>query len=292
VSDGDVTTGAAPGDTCLVVYVAERTSPEQVQALVAQAAGVSASSLASSVPTRAVQVGIVDAQPHRFRARPAPGGVSVGHVRITAGTIGALVTGRSAPRDRRMLILSNNHVLANVNDAAFADPVLQPGPTDGGVNPADQVGVLDRFVRLDFTAANFVDCATAWCWPDRVSLEHVYLSGGNQQHFRVGSEPIAPALEMSVTKSGRTTQVTTGRITGIGGTVNVNYTGGRTAHFQDVISITGNSGFFSQGGDSGSLIMTNNPDRRPVGLLFAGGSGTTFACRIERVLEALDIRFL
>ena len=59
--------------------------------------------------------------------------------------------------------------LANGNDAKFADPILQPGPTDGGVNPADQVGVLDRFVRLDFTAANFVDCATAWCWLPRPS---------------------------------------------------------------------------------------------------------------------------
>lgn len=293
LSDGDVTTGAAPGDPCLVVYVAEPASPDQVQALVAQAAGVSASSLASSVPTRGVRVGIVDAQPHRFRARPqAPAGVSVGHPKITAGTFGALVTGRSAPRDRRMLILSNNHVLANVNDAAFADPILQPGPTDGGVNPADQVGVLDRFVALKFAEPNFVDCATAWCWPDRVRAEHVYLSGGSQQFFRMSSQPIPPVLEMAVTKSGRTTQVTTGRITGIGSTINVNFAGGRTAHFQDVISVTGNSGLFSQGGDSGSLIMTNNTERRPVGLLFAGGGGTTFACRVDRVLDALDIRFL
>jgi hypothetical protein len=293
LSDGDVTTGVPPGAPCLVVYVAERTSPDQVQALVAEAAGVSASALASSVPTRGVRVGIIDAQPHRFRARPqAPAGASVGHPRITAGTIGALVTGRSAPRDKRMLILSNNHVLANVNDAGFGDPIIQPGPTDGGVSPADQVGVLDRFVTINFDKPNYVDAATAWCWPDRVRRDHVFLSGGSPQYFQMGSTPIVPVLEMAVTKSGRTTQVTTGRITGIGGTVNVNYAGGRTAHFQDVISITGHSGFFSQGGDSGSVIMTNNAERRPVGLLFAGGGGTTFACRIERVLDALDIRFV
>ena len=137
-----------------------------------------------------------------------------------------------------------------------------------------------------------MDCATAWCWPDRVRAEHVYLSGGSQQYFRMSSQPTPPVLEMAVTKSGRTTQVTTGRITGIGSTINVNFAGGRTAHFQDVISVTGNSGLFSQGGDSGSLIMTNNTERRPVGLLFAGGGGTTFACRVDRVLDALDIRFL
>jgi len=216
----------------------------------------------------------------------------VGHPKITAGTVGAFVTGRSAPRDRRILILSNNHVLADVNGGAFGDPILQPGPSDGGVDPADEVGVLERYITINFDGPNYVDCATAWCWPDRVRQEHVFLSGGVPQYFRMGSEPIVPVLEMSVTKSGRTTQVTTGRITGIGGTVNVNYAGGRTAHFQDVISITGNSGFFSQGGDSGSCIMANNTERRPVGLLFAGGGATTFACRMERVLDALEVRFL
>ena len=293
VSDGDIATGGPPGAPCLVVYLGEPASSDQVQALVAEAAGVSASALAESVPTRGVRVGIIDAQPHRFRARPqAPAGVSVGHPKVTAGTIGAFVTGRSAPRDNRMLMLSNNHVLANVNEAAFGDPILQPGPMDGGVNPADQVGVLDRFVTLNFGGTNYVDCATAWCWPDRVRPEQVYLSGGNPQYFRMGSEPILPAVNMAVTKSGRTTQVTTGRITGISGPTNVRYPNGRTAHFEEVISITGFTGSFSDGGDSGSCIMTNDTAHRPVGLLFAGGFGTTFAIRIDRVLDALEIRFL
>ncbi|GAA5118968.1 hypothetical protein GCM10023320_23930 [Pseudonocardia adelaidensis] len=238
-------------------------------------------------------MGIIDAQPHRFRARPeAPAGVSVGHEKVTAGTIGAIVTGRSAPRDKRMLMLSNNHVLANVNDAAYGDAILQPGPMDGGVNPADQVGVLDRFVTLNFDGTNYVDCATAWCWPDRVRPEQVYLSGGNPQYFLMGSEPILPTVNMAVTKSGRTTQVTTGRITGVSGPTNVRYANGRTAHFEEVISITGFTGAFSAGGDSGSCIVTHDTAHRPVGLLFAGGFGVTFAIRIDRVLDALDIRFL
>jgi hypothetical protein len=292
VSNGDIATGAPPGAPCLVVYLAEQASSDQVQALVAQAAGVSASALADSVPTRGVRVGIIDAQPHRYRARPqAPAGVSVGHFKITAGTIGAFVTGRSAPRDNRMLMLSNNHVLANVNDAAFGDAVLQPGPADGGVNPADQVGVLDRFVTINFGGTNYVDCATAWCWPDRVRTEQVYLSGGNPQYFRMDSDPIVPVVNMAVTKSGRTTQVTTGRITSVSGTANVSYNG-RIAHFEEVISIAGFTGSFSDGGDSGSCIMTNDTAHRPVGLLFAGGGGTTFAIRVDRVLDALDIRFL
>jgi len=96
---------------------------------------------------------------------------------------------------------------------------------------------------------------------------------------------------MPVMKSGRTTQVTTGRITGISATINVRYAD-RMAHFEDAISITGDSDLFSQGGDSGSAIMTNDEQRQPVGLLFAGAGGTTYACRIDRVMDALDIRFL
>ena len=44
--------------------------------------------------------------------RPAPGGISVGHFAITAGTPGCFARGRTAPRSNRVLMLSNNHVLA------------------------------------------------------------------------------------------------------------------------------------------------------------------------------------
>ena len=47
--------------------------------------------------------------------------------------------------------------------------------------------------------------------------------------------------------------------------------------------------FFSLGGDSGSSIWTWDAARRPVGLLFAGGGGVTFANRMDRVMTALDI---
>jgi hypothetical protein len=141
VNGGDTTAAAVPGSPCLVVYVAEPAPDEQVHDMAAQAAGVSSQALTADVPIKVVRVGIVEAQPHRFRLRQAPAGVSVGHVRITAGTIGCFVTGRSAPRSNRMLMLSNNHVLANVNSAAAGDVIIQPGPVDGGSSPSDQVAM-------------------------------------------------------------------------------------------------------------------------------------------------------
>jgi hypothetical protein len=261
---------------------------DQVKAAVVDSMGIRAAA-SDSVPMNIVVTGIIDAYPHRFRTRPAPGGVSVGHFRITAGTIGCLAVGRSAPRSSRRLILSNNHVLAKSNNAVFGDCIAQPGPTDGGRCPADQIAMLERFVPINFAGGvNFVDCATGWAWPDRVRQDLVYLRSGVQTYFRISRAPVAPVLGMLVGKSGRTTQLTQGQITGVGATVQVNYNG-RLALFQDQIEIRGTSGLFSAGGDSGSSIWTWNPLRNPVGLLFAGGGDLTFANRITRVLAALDI---
>lgn len=288
-----LSSGLEPGRQALNLYVVERTSADEVRSVVVEAMGVSAAA-SEDVPVNVIVTGLIDAQPHRFRIRPAPGGVSVAHFRVTAGTIGCLSIGRSAPRNSRLMILSNNHVLANSNGAAFGDCICQPGPADGGRCPVDQIAILERFVPIVFGGApNFVDCATGWCWPDRVRKELVYLVGGQPQFFRIGSVPVAPQLNMAVGKSGRTTQLTRGTIIDVSATINVNYGGGRVALFRDQISIRGAGGtLFSAGGDSGSSIWTWDSSRRPVGLLFAGGGGITFANKMSRVLAALDINLV
>jgi hypothetical protein len=95
---------------------------------------------------------------------------------------------------------------------------------------------------------------------------------------------------MSVGKTGRTTQLRQGTINAINVTVNVSFGAGRVAQFRDQISIQGAD--FSRPGDSGSLIWQWAAGLRPVGLLFAGGGGTTFGNRITRVLSALDVRMV
>lgn len=277
-----------PGQPSLAVFTVERVEQSQ---FMAEIAGVAGTRALSEMSITQVPVGIVDAQPHRFRIRPAPGGVSVGHFNITAGTLGCLSTGTRAPRNQRLMVLSNNHVLANSNAARLGDCISQPGPADGGRCPADQIAILERFVPIRFGSGfNYVDCATGWAWPDRVRRELIYLSAGRRRFFRVGSNPIAPSVGMLVGKSGRTTQLRQGRVTAINVTVNVNYGSAGVAQFRDQIAIRGLSGDFSAGGDSGSLIWQWTTGVRPVGLLFAGGGGTTFGNRITRVLSALDIR--
>lgn len=284
--------GAAPGEPVLEVYTIEDEAPSETRARLASAAGVQA--LASTdFPIHVVKTGIVDAFQHRMRLRPAPGGISVGHFRITAGTLGCLSRGRSAPRSSRLMVLSNNHVLANVNAGALGDSIIQQGAFDGGHTPADQIAILERFVPINFSGGNnTVDCATGWAWPDRVRAELMYVSGGAIRLFRVGSTPVGAVPGMTVGKSGRTTQLTSGRVMAVGVTVNVNYGNGRVGRFINQMSIRSPQGDFSQGGDSGSLIWTWDARRAPVGLLFAGGGGTTFANRIGDVLNALDINLV
>ena len=77
--------------------------------------------------------------------RPVPGGISIGHTEITAGTFGCLVK-----RGSDTYILSNNHVIANSNDAQVGDVIIQPGPVDGGTSPADDIARLAEFIPMSY----------------------------------------------------------------------------------------------------------------------------------------------
>ena len=82
------------------------------------------------------------------RVRPLVPGHSIGHPDITAGTLGCFVK-----HDGKLCILSNNHVLANVNRASIGDPILQPGKHDGGTS-ADKVATLKNFIHIDMLESN------------------------------------------------------------------------------------------------------------------------------------------
>jgi hypothetical protein len=97
---------------------------------------------------------------------------------------------------------------------------------------------------------------------------------------------------MSVAKSGRTTGFTTGTISSINTSVSVQYQRGCGQGKKFNVSFTGQivigPGSFSAGGDSGSLIVTNNSAHNPVGLLFAGSSSATIANPAALVLTRLS----
>ncbi len=290
--DFDQCSPEGPGTPVLNVYVAEPMDIDTARACVVDGLGVRAL-VSDNVPVNVINTGLIETLPHTHRERASPNGISAGHKDITAGTQGALARGRSGDRSKHVLMLSNNHVLANVNAGKKGDPILQPGPLDNGRNPKDRVAVLERFVKVHFDdTPNYVDCATGWAWSKRVRKDYVYRSGNQWKHFSVSDQTRSCQTGLHVGKSGRTTQLTVGRITDCNASIRVSFGQGRVANYKDQIAIKGLKGNFSAPGDSGSLIWTWDSKRNPVGLLFAGGGGVTFANKIDRVLKALDIRLL
>ena len=220
----------------------------------------------------------------RRRTRPLHPGLSIAQRDVTAGTLGAFVTVTGSDG---VFVLSNNHVLADSDRAALEDPVLQPGPYDGGTD-ADLVARLARAVPLEAGGGNSVDAALAL-------VEGVADVSGVDPTYPVGRLVgwAEPDDEVDVEKVGRTTGHTRGRISAIElDDVAVEYPVG-VVSFDGQIEVTGTATAFSAGGDSGSLVY--RPDtREAVGLLFAGserggedGTGLTFCNPIGLVLDAL-----
>jgi len=223
-------------------------------------------------------------KPPHWCKRPVPIGVSTGHPDITAGTIGCRVT-----KEGKVYALSNNHVYADENLASIGDNVLQPGTFDDGVDPDDAIGTLADFEPIVFhrRKTNTIDAAIALTTTDKLGNATPLNDPDYPDGYGTPSSTIRTdnLLGLAVQKYGRTTLLTTGVITNVNVTVRVGYST-RSAIFVNQIIIT--PGDFSAGGDSGSLIVTQDGNN-PVGLLFAGSSTHTVANPIDAVLEAFGV---
>ena len=222
------------------------------------------------------------------RRRPLAIGCSVGHFKITAGTLGCFVKTRAT---QDVAILSNNHVLANENSAKTGDAILQPGDLDGGANPADIAATLSKFKRLSRTQPNLIDAAIAILSPGIPFNEKKLGSFGNLKGL--GPDFLDDGAE--VRKVGRTTGETKGRVTAFElDNVVVSYDIGNLRFDNQVEIEGGGAESFSDGGDSGRLIV--NSDNLGVALLFAGGDsggsngmGLTYGNPLKTVLDGLKI---
>jgi hypothetical protein len=283
-----------PGQPTLNVYLAQPRTADDVRALIVDRLGVGAAA-SPRVVVVPVVTGLITAQLFDFQQRPAPGGISVlGNPNaLTSGTLGCLTTGRTPPRDQRTLILSCNHILANSNQGQLGDCVDQPATGDAGICPDDLIAVLERFVPVTFGGpVNIVDCATAWADPANVSPTVLARGPGGTFQLAISSTTAAATVGMAVGKSGRTTEVTFGRVQEVGASHWVGYPGGNSAFFSGSIAITGATGDpFTQPGDSGAIVWTDDDNRNPIGLHFAGTNdlSRSFSNPIDIVTEALDV---
>lgn len=212
-----------------------------------------------------------------------------------SGTLGALVTVGEVPH-----ILSNKHILAPGNDMTVmvGDNIISPGLIDTSPDICDEndaliAGTLADYVPINFDDTlppNVVDAAIA-----KVTVTGTMDSNGVIANIGTVNGTDTATLGTDVMKQGRTTNLTYGVVNLVSVDVEVTYPDdcgdkkGSVAVFTDQIYITGSD--FSAGGDSGSLVLTTQPNGdgtgvKAVGLLFAGNKGGTFINPIDDVLGA------
>ncbi|AGB36467.1 chymotrypsin family serine protease [Natronococcus occultus] len=226
------------------------------------------------------------------RKRPVPAGASEANAALSAGTGGpypARVTGDAedavwdeAVEPDDLVRLSNNHVYARSNEAELGESILQPSPHDGG-DRGDEVGELVGYVPIEDGVR--VDVAARSADPERESdryheLDEAWPTGVRRDGY---GELRGEAL----TKTGRTTGVTSATVEATSATVEVEFGAEQgTVRLRDQLI----TDYMSEGGDSGSSVFCE--DGELVGLLFAGSFQQTICNRIENVERQLGVEIL
>ncbi|WP_321796829.1 DNA/RNA non-specific endonuclease [Caballeronia sp. J97] len=237
----------------------------------------------------AFKVVALEAKPARkARQDTIRGGLSVGHIRSTAGTIGTIVRDAASGRP---LILSNWHVLCGASGAP-GDEIVQPGPFDDDRVAQNVVGKLARS-HLGIAG----DCAVATIENRQFDPKLLEL---DTAVANIGKAEIGDL----VVKSGRTTGVTFATVTRIEALFKMTYEGvGEKAisgfELEPSRAHPAPDNEISKGGDSGSVWMAVDPKTGKVtdtmlGLHFGGeadGSEGEFAlaCYANSVFQKLEI---
>lgn len=232
------------------------------------------------------------------------------------GTLGALLAGS----DGQKYVLSTNHVLANSDQAAKNDAIIQPGLPDTNCDPtqADSLGLLTYAVPLNSLTTNS-DAAVATVNSGSANAIQVNPAGNILElgaagtNGQIGAAPPAAGtgeavstghIPAHVVKSGRSTGLTCSTISSIATTVQLQYfldcaetQPYINKTFQNQILISSPSfseasggpvGVFSDiTGDSGSIVM-DQANAEPLGLLYATNDAAAVANPIHDVLSDLS----
>ena len=225
--------------------------------------------------------------------RPVLAGISEINAESTAATAGPYPVQVTAPESATgvwaegveegdIVRLSNCHVYARSGNAELGEPVIQPSPYDGGSSD-DQTGALAGYLPLEDGVTADVAARTTADERDATrphELSATYPTG-------VVRGPYEKLVDAQVTKTGRTTGVTSGTVQKAGASVRVQYPDpAGTVTLRDQLLTTS----ISDGGDSGSPVYTT--DGRLVGLVFAGSPQITAISPAAMIEATLGVRFL
>ena len=249
--------------------------------------------------------------------RPLRPGASVGLINGSTGTLGCFVK-----KGGLNYILSNNHVLAALNQAALGSPIVQPGAADGG-GAANQIATLAEYAPI-----TFLDIAEAAAAAEGQSTSPTGVAAILSQliAFLAGlfrSAPPTPPPPPTLPQGNRIDAALALPIAGIGVDPNIIDLGspplgiteptlgmkvfksGRTTALTEAtitqLDVTVNVRYgdqtarfsnqimttpFSMAGDSGALVL--DFQRNAVGLLFSGSSQVSVVNPINMILAAFQ----
>lgn len=289
-----VTAGRRTGQIGIVVYVRQKSTRLRPDDLIpAEIDGIATDVVADDVVLhRALLDADFPSARGAERHRDVLGGISMGPWRTVVlappdaprpgvytivGTLGVLATDRTG--NGQVMGLTTFHA-ACVDDAwSVGDEMVHPSRVDSGISPDDVVGTLCRAAL-----SGSVDAAAVLLTPQRLYRPSIVDIGAV-------TGTAAARRGTVVRKRGRTTGLTTGRITSVDATILMDYRDGlgvRVLRDQLRIEAVG-GGVMGDYGDSGAAVV--DPDNRVVGLYLAGNtSGTVaFASPIGKVLDELDV---
>ncbi|MDX9758876.1 MAG: T9SS type A sorting domain-containing protein [Bacteroidota bacterium] len=213
--------------------------------------------------------------------RPVGIGQSIGNaIDCSAGSIGVRVTD-----GLHYYVLSCNHVLSRTNGSTLNELALSPGPGDMSCTQilADSVGRLVDYEPLEFStsASNIMDAAMA-----RIDPTMILTSTPTGGYGTPSSTPATPAMMMAVKKYGKGTGLTTGYILAVNYTAYVSYNGLNT-RFVDQLAVYGSN--FVGGGDSGSMVVTDDGLNSPIGIVYAKSGMYGYVSPISPILARFGV---
>lgn len=268
-------------DSSVWVYTKRRVTMKDVEVLPADFAGCAitysqgeidelgdAPAEAQGAPYQLSTVGAYSA--YRCGSSISPGNSA------SAGTMGALVQ-----KNGKLYGLTNNHVSGGCSHSPPGLPILAPGVLDvapGGITPFT-VGFHDSVLSMVPGDGGNVHIAQN----SDAALFLVANTGAVSSYqgnvFDTPSTVLEPLEGMIVEKVGRTTGHTIGKIVGrelVPLRVSAsapNYSYKAVVLMPSAFIVHGDNTSFSEGGDSGSIVVTRQIDGTlaTVGILFAGG---------------------
>ncbi|MCD3198599.1 hypothetical protein G8T76_12420 [Clostridium botulinum C/D] len=234
-----------------------------------------------NIPTDVVETGIFTACALKKRIRPVLGGYSISNASINhySGTASCLVTNGVSN-----FVLSSTHALSNNFTQPIGSPIVQPATKYGGRPPNDTIATLHKYIPIRYSTEtsqpiNSSDCALGLLTKPNILSPKIDFIGKLNGTKRA-------ILNEEVRKVGTTSELTKGKVLNPNATIEINFSDGKRAAFQDLITTTR----MLSPGDSGAILV--NKHNYGLGMGLSGSNTTSSYCRLDIALDQLDVKLV